>query len=48
MTEPNTTSNQSNAFLEWMRPFIDNEQKDSELENQLNMFKSENLATEAE
>jgi hypothetical protein len=48
MAEPNTTTNQSNTFLEWMRPFIDDEQKDSKLEDQLDMFKSENLATEAE
>ncbi len=51
MAEPNTTSNQSNAFLEWMRPFIDDEQdeqKDAELEDQLDMFKSENLVTETE
>ncbi len=48
MAEPNTTTNQSNTFFEWMRPFIDDEQINSELEDQLDMFKSENLATEAE
>lgn len=48
MAEPNTTSNQSNAFLEWMRPFIDDEQVAAELEDQLDMFKSENLATDVE
>lgn len=51
MAEPNTKNNQSNAFLEWMRPFIDDEQdeqKDAELENQLDMFKIENLIAETE
>ena len=48
MAEPNTPTENSNAFLEWMRPFIDDEQKDADLEDQLDMFKSENLATEAE
>ncbi len=48
MAEANTTTENSNAFLELMRPFIDDEQINSELDDQLDMFKSENLATEAE
>ena len=48
MADTNTQSDNSNPFLEWMRPFIDDEQINSELEDQLDMFKSENLATETE
>ena len=48
MAEPNTPTENSNAFLEWMRPFIDDEQVAAELEDQLDMFKSENLVTDAE
>ena len=48
MADTNSSTENSNAFLEWMRPFIDNEQLDAELEDQLDMFKSENLATETE
>lgn len=48
MAEPNTQTENSNAFLEWMRPFFDDKQKDADLEDQLDLFKSENLATEAE
>jgi hypothetical protein len=48
MAEPNTTSNQSNAFLEWMRPFINDKQKDANLEDQLDLFKIENLSHDAQ
>lgn len=48
MAEANTPTENSNAFLEWMRPFIDDEQINSELEGQLDMFKSENIVTETE
>ena len=48
MADTNPPAENSNAFLEWMRPFIDDEQVDAELEDQLDMFKSENLATETE
>ena len=48
MADTNPSTENSNAFLEWMRPFIDNEKVDAELEDQLDMFKSENLVTDAE
>lgn len=48
MADTNTQSDNSNPFLEWMRPFINDKQKDANLKDQLDLFKSENLATEAE
>ena len=48
MADTNSSTENSNAFLEWMRPFMDNEQVDAELEDQLDMFKSENLTADCE
>lgn len=48
MADTNPPADNSNVFLEWMQPFIDDEQINPELEDQLDMFKSENLVTDAE
>lgn len=48
MADTNTQSDNSNPFLEWMRPFINDKQKDANLEDQLDLFKIENLSHDAQ